>query len=136
MSNIFDNDIESSLDEASMIQKDTEVNIPEAPAVANIRVWINGYGVIFTVRGEKMNDIVKKTTSLVEYAESHGWKNTWNTDNKTPQGTTVPQKQSNAPICAVHGTPMTERIGNYGKFWSCATKNADGSWCKFKPPKE
>jgi hypothetical protein len=25
--------------------------------------------------------------------------------------------------------------GKFGDFWSCGQKNADGSWCKFKPPK-
>ncbi len=37
------------------------------------------------------------------------------------------------PICSVHNTPMREREGQYGKFWSCPTKNPDGSWCKAKP---
>lgn len=30
---------------------------------------------------------------------------------------------------------MKSRKGQYGDFWSCGQKNADGSWCKYKPPK-
>jgi len=77
-------DIEESLDTAAMVDSEKkDMDIPEAPAVANIKVWIKGYGVMLTVRGEKMMDIVKKTEVLIDYAESHGWKNTWNT-TETP----------------------------------------------------
>jgi len=37
--------------------------------------------------------------------------------------------------CGVHGTPMSLRNGTYGQFWSCGKKDANGSWCKFKPGK-
>lgn len=40
-----------------------------------------------------------------------------------------------AQICGVHGKEMNLRKGQYGDFWSCPTKNADGSWCKWKAPK-
>lgn len=35
-----------------------------------------------------------------------------------------------APKCSIHKTPMKKRNGQYGEFWSCGTKQADGSWCK------
>jgi hypothetical protein len=40
--------------------------------------------------------------------------------------------QTQAPICGVHGRPMTW-VTSRGGFWSCHRKNSDGSWCKFKP---
>lgn len=40
---------------------------------------------------------------------------------------------TNTPICGIHNKQMTLRNGQYGDFWSCSTKNPDGSWCKFKP---
>ena len=37
-----------------------------------------------------------------------------------------------APLCPVHQTPMTLQAGNWGKFWSCHTRNLDGTWCASK----
>ena len=139
-------DVDETLDEASMLSKDKEESIPEAPAVSNIKVWIRGYGVMLTVRGEKMMDIIHKTETLVDYAESHGWKNTWNTTetpNKAIVGQpTTPQDVNtmiDAPNCSVHGTPMkylqgtSKRTGKPYAFWSCPNKLADGSFCNGKP---
>jgi len=113
-------DIDATLDEATMI--DREVNIPEAPAVANIKVWIKGFGVMFTVRGEKLNDMVIKTTHIIDYAESHGWKNTWETA-PTPQGT---QTTRSCPKC---GSPLVEAKKKDGSiYYKCSTNK----WDKFK----
>lgn len=50
-----------------------------------------------------------------------------------------------APTCGIHGTIMEWRTGTYKNttayhkagdqyaFWGCSTKNADGSFCKYKP---
>ncbi|MCC6192280.1 MAG: hypothetical protein IT318_24880 [Anaerolineales bacterium] len=40
-----------------------------------------------------------------------------------------------APMCAIHKTPMKKRKGQNGSFWSCPQKLDDGSWCPYKPPK-
>ena len=34
------------------------------------------------------------------------------------------------PACPIHKSPMKQREGHYGKFWSCGRKNLDGSWCR------
>lgn len=53
---------------------------------------------------------------------------------------TAPEKAVNAPECAIHHTPMkwkapgVSRSGKpYAGFWSCGTKNDDGTWCRYKP---
>jgi len=50
---------------------------------------------------------------------------------------------TNIPQCAVHGTEMKWKEGGvskagkpYNGFWSCGQKNADGSWCNYKPKAE
>lgn len=43
---------------------------------------------------------------------------------------------SNIPNCGVHGTPMTQKTGQYGQFWSCGKKLDNGEWCKYRPPKK
>lgn len=45
----------------------------------------------------------------------------------------VPASAEEPPDCAVHGTAMVRVEGRKGSFWSCHQKNADGSWCTFKP---
>lgn len=50
------------------------------------------------------------------------------------------QTQPAVPTCGVHGTPMkwlegTSKAGKHYAFWSCGQKNADGTWCNFKPEK-
>src|SRR4051794_35069123 len=38
-----------------------------------------------------------------------------------------------SPICQIHGVPMVGVNGKRGFFWSCHTKNPDGSWCSYRP---
>lgn len=145
-STIDPDEVDASLDEASMHENDQkEEQLPEAPAVANIRVWIRGYGVIFTVRGEKMMDIVTKTNTLVDYAESHGWKSKWDTEQVQPATGTVQVQQPVQPVapvvCGIHGTPMklipagvSKSTGKpYNSFMACQSANADGTRCNWKP---
>lgn len=40
-----------------------------------------------------------------------------------------------APICEVHHVPMLQVQGRKGPFWSCHKKNANGSWCDWRPKK-
>jgi hypothetical protein len=53
-----------------------------------------------------------------------------------------PVASSDAPktaemVCGVHGTPLTYHSeGKWGPWWSCSQKNADGSYCRWKPAKE
>ena len=43
------------------------------------------------------------------------------------------QPEEETPICAVHQVPMVKQRGKYGAFWSCHERNADGSFCSYKP---
>lgn len=43
------------------------------------------------------------------------------------------QQEEEVPICAVHHVPMVKQRGRYGAFWSCHERNADGSFCSYKP---
>lgn len=130
-------DADEVLDEATMSVQPEIEGLPEAPASATVKVWIKGYGVMLTVRDTKANDMIKKTEMIIDYAQSHGWKNVWDTPTsiQTPSQPTNPQ----APICGVHRVAMTWKTGVSKKtnkpyaFWSCSTKNADGSFCTFKP---
>jgi hypothetical protein len=38
---------------------------------------------------------------------------------------------STAPHCPEHQTPLKYRKGRFGAFWSCPTRQPDGSWCSY-----
>jgi hypothetical protein len=56
---------------------------------------------------------------------------------------TAPEQATNAPVCGVHGTPMIMKPAGVSKstgraypaFWSCSTRNVDGTYCSYKPAK-
>jgi hypothetical protein len=132
------NEIDEILDEAkiSTVSSESE-GLPESPNSVNIKVWIKGYGVQFTMRDNKMNNVVKKVEYIIGLAEEKGWKSTWDT-NVPKTGNTVSQ---GGGLCGIHGTPMvfkegvSKKTGKPYAFWGCDTKNADGSFCSFKPQK-
>jgi hypothetical protein len=41
------------------------------------------------------------------------------------------QAQTDARVCPDHGRPLAYRNGRYGAFWSCPTRQPDGSWCPY-----
>jgi hypothetical protein len=46
----------------------------------------------------------------------------------------APNQRTDAPLCGVHGTPMSLVIkSTTGPFYSCHKRLADGSWCSYRP---
>ena len=97
-------DIDETLDEATMINQDSQSPLPESPASANIKVWISDYGVMFTVRDKKMNKVVERIEFLIEMAKRKGWKPTWS-DNGHSKATTVSQATQELGNCKDCGSP-------------------------------
>ena len=63
--------------------------LPEAPASVNVKVWIDDYGVMLTMRGQKVSDIVKQLEYIIDTAKKKGWKPTWDKGEQpkaTPKG--------------------------------------------------
>lgn len=133
-------DANNSDEQFEKMVKDT-VGLPEAPASATVRVYIDDFSTLLTVRGTEASDVVRKVEFIINYAKKQGWKSTWNkeTPNYPPStGSTAP-RQSNpnvqavagAPMCPVHNRPMKMFNGKYGNFWKCTAKIGDG-WCNEK----
>jgi hypothetical protein len=55
-----------------------------------------------------------------------------NGEMKASQQTATPEGalDANPPRCPVHGRPMVHRQGRFGAFWSCPTRQLNGSWCQ------
>jgi hypothetical protein len=121
---------DAALDEAQMVADDQgDQDLPEAPASVTIKVWIKGFGVMITARDTKVKSLLKKTETLIDYAESHGWKNVWDT---TPVKETVSQPtvglcpKCKAPLVVStlkNGTVITKCSTNK---WDMKTKTAIG----------
>jgi hypothetical protein len=145
---IIDEDMKESadaaLDEAQITADDSEKHdLPEAPASVTVKAWIKGYGVMITARDITVNGVLQKTGTIIDYAESHGWKNVWDTTPKatvgqpaTPQ--TVPDVSTkHQPTCPVHGLTtvwkegVSKKTGKPYGFWGGTEKHGD-EWCKAK----
>jgi len=87
--------------------------LPEAPASATIRVWIDGYGVLLTMRSEKVKDVVNKILTVVKIAKEKGWKPTWKEEEEKKE---VPRPKKQCSKC---GSEMVFRSGEKnGRKWS------------------
>lgn len=54
-----------------------------------------------------------------------------NGEKAKPQtGTVEGALQANPPHCPVHDRAMVLRQGRFGDFWSCPTRQFNGSWCQ------
>lgn len=55
------------------------------------------------------------------------------------QNTPPPGGDTNPPLCGIHGNQMvwktwvSQKTGKLYAFWSCPTRNSDGSYCQYKP---
>ena len=54
-------------------------------------------------------------------------------DDQVKEDQVQEQPEEETPICAVHHVAMVKQRGKYGAFWSCRERNADGSFCSYKP---
>lgn len=137
MEDFIKEDVEDALDSSMIKSNKSDIeNLPESPNSANIKVWIDGFGVMFTMRDNQMSNVVKKVTTLIQLAKEKSWQPSWEVKilpKTTPTTAT--------PVCGVHGSTMewksgiSKKTGKPYAFWSCPVRNNDGSWCSFTPPK-
>ena len=96
---------------------DEDYRYSESPASSNVKVWIDGYGVMFTLRGATMNTVVSNMTTLIEYAKKKGWKTSWMEDKEqevTRQDDTESQKEEIQEDCK-HINITTKRASGFNK---------------------
>lgn len=112
------------------------VAFSEAPASINTFVTSPaGFSYQLTMRAARVGDLLQQARTLEAWLTENGW-----TPGKAPgkpsQGDAANSVQSEpAPVCAIHGKPMTRRTTKDGtrSFWSCSEKLADGTWCPYRP---
>lgn len=118
---------------------ETEMEEMNNPTVEHLHYPKFQYSIF--VGGDKNQQIVIRSNDRSEFlAEIKRWKESIDlgqqkSANQHPQPTPNTQVQ----VCGIHGNPMTWKTGISKKtnqpyaFWACSTRNADGSYCQFKP---
>jgi hypothetical protein len=135
-------DLDEVLDEVENNGANTRSDtiLPEAPASINIKLWVDDYSVMLTMRSERVSDVIKQMEYVVTLAKKRGWKSTWDKVPSTPQTTVsaTPHGQTNmsasmdAPFCPTHNRPMKKFTGKWGEFWKCTAKINESEWCSEK----
>jgi hypothetical protein len=151
MDTIEERDIDGVLEEVGneAHERMVEPNPPEAPASCSFTIYYFGYKIQVTQRdvNKPILPLIKNAVAVIDSLRIiDGYKPSWADD--TNSKAVVPQVNApkvqpigGAPICGVHGVPMVWKSGigkTSGKpyaFWGCEVKNADGSFCKYTPPK-
>lgn len=127
-------DFEKEMNEYMAEEDKKETPLPEAPASANIKCWIKGYGVMFTFRGNKATDVIGHVSKLIELAEKSGWKTKWDDDSPAVPGETSSDPdwvaEGSEDYCSIHKTKMRQYSKN-GQTWY-SHRLPDGSWCNGK----
>ena len=106
----------------------------EAPASATLRVVTpTGYEVLLTTRAGRMSDLLTQLTTLEAWLVDHQWQAAPTGKGKATQGTQGDGDESDAPLCAIHKTPMVRRSKDGRSWWSCSHKLDTGEWCPYRP---
>jgi len=116
-----DKEIDEAIDEAQPMPN----GLPEAPASATVRVWIDGYGVLLTMRSEKVGDVVDKLEFIISKAKEKGWKSTWKEEGKKET------KETKTKECQCGGTKKLVTGIKGGKKW--AGWFCDNEECSYSP---
>jgi hypothetical protein len=142
---IFDPDEVGDVAEDTFVKDVKEaIGLPEAPASATIRVYIDDFSTLITMRGTETKDIVRQVEFIIDFAKKKGWKSTWNKETPAyaprtaaqPRATARPssrvQADPDAPFCPVHNRPMKLFNGKFGNFYKCTAKINETEWCNEK----
>ncbi len=104
----------------------------EAPASVTVRVQLDGYDTMLTLRGESGADVLPKLQAALEWMAAHGAEPTTTTTNGNGHngGAGAPPE-----ICPVHSVAMQRREKNGDVWYSHKAVNPEtGSeyWCRGK----
>lgn len=97
-------------------------SLPEAPASATVRVWIDGYGVLLTMRDEQVKEVVKKLEEIVNFAKKKGWKSSWKEEEKP--------KTKPCPECdgMMEFRSGISKKGKKYALWECQANKEHTEW--------
>jgi len=119
--------------------------LPEAPISITVMAYFAGFQVLITRRtGEQpivsqVPGIIALVDELIKFGFEPGRIITQQL-LPTPEAKDT-NSETPIPICQVHSVPMVWRegtnsqTGKHYAFWACPQRNADNSFCKYRPGK-
>jgi len=120
---------EADFTEVMEESKNNLIPLPEAPSSANVKLWIGGFGVMFTFRGTDDKEVLERLLKFVKGAAEQGWKPSWKEEGQAvPPTLTNDDVPEGAETCPIHNVKMFKKDGQYGPFWTHGNKREDGSW--------
>ena len=103
----------------------------EAPASINTFVVSpGGFSYQLTMRSARVGDLLQQARTLEAWLIENGWTPASKGNGKPSQGDAPGE---DAPLCAIHKTPMTRRSKDGRSWWSCSHKLDTGEWCPYRP---
>jgi len=111
--------------------QETKEMLPEAPASANIKFWVDGFGIMLTMRGTEVSDVLGKVIKVVGHAQEQNWQPSWKEGPTGPSETPEWLKET-VPMCKVHNREMRRFDGKFGPFYKCTKKLGEGEYCNEK----
>lgn len=126
-----DEEIEEALKKATPIKPNN--GLPEAPASATIRFWIDGYGVMLTMRDEEVLEVVNKLQQVIKVAKKQNWKPTWKKEEEQDEQ----KEQKEVFKCHICGAEAEHRSGisKKGKKYAgifCSANDEHIKWLTVK----
>lgn len=114
-------------------------NLPEAPASATVRVWIDGYGVLITTRDNEVGKVIERVAWIMNFAKENNWKPSWKEQAKAeikPEIRTeiIKTETETAPQykCDTCGAPANYRSGvKNNRKWAGIFCSANGDHVKW-----
>lgn len=124
----------ASMDDQDWIETEEEKMaqvLPEAPASANLRVYIDGFSAQLTVRGTNPNVLVSEIESFVKQAKLKGWQPSWNPDTNKANGYTEAKTsvKPDSRMCEEHNVAMEKKWSEAKQKTYFIHKNENGKAC-------
>lgn len=118
-------------------------DLPESPASANVKIWIEGFGTMITIRDKEVGVVLERLYEVIKYAKKKGWSHTWDKVVAKPTGIDEaadkgkefrPVESPKTKTCQHCGGTRTLRTGvTKGKKWAawfCETKTCEPDWVR------
>lgn len=134
-------DITESVDGEDWMQDKNQPALPESPASVNLRVYIDGFAVQFTARGNQIAPLTTWVENAIKSGKALGWKPSWKDEPTQPAKPTEYIQKIGSPIenpmCPIHNEKMFKKSGQYGTYFSHGWQQ-NGYWmnCNGKSTKQ
>ncbi len=105
--------------------------LPEAPASATMKIDVEGYEVLFTMRDHDAGALMVRLQKMVGWLQQQGIAPVTNSKGGRKSKSQYVEVPANGapPVCPQHQAPM--KASQYGGYY-CTRKDEKGEYCSYK----